>query len=262
MLSALLISGAASLVLVPAPPSVYRLRQLCGETRRVVRPSVTHLLAGVPLAAFIGFGIGQAAAAAMAAALAHRMIRQRRTRRESAQAEADVIAALDVMIAELRVGAPPARACRSAAAESPEPTAQVLRQLAGRVELGGEAGIGSLPRGAGADAWEKVVSAWQLADRHGLPIADPLDAIRTDLSARASFASRTHASLAGARATAAVLAGLPGLGIALGQAIGADPVAVLLGDGLGAILLAVGVALGCTGLWWADRITAAAAVLR
>ncbi|WP_018180211.1 type II secretion system F family protein [Jongsikchunia kroppenstedtii] len=262
MLSGLLLACATCLVLLPAPPTVYRLRQLCGHSRHIVRPSAMHLLVAVPVAALICFGVGQAAAATIAVALAHRMIRHRRLRRDSVRAEADVIAALDLMIAELRVGAPPARACRSAAAESSEPTAGVLRQLAGRVELGGEAGIGSPPRGAGTDAWAKVVSAWQLADRHGLPIADPLDAIRSDLSARASFASRTHASLAGARATAAVLAGLPGLGIALGQAIGANPVAVLLGDGLGGILLVVGVALGCAGLWWADRITAAAAVLR
>jgi len=255
-----MLAFAACVMLLPPPATVHRLRHLRGDVRRMVRPSATHLLLTVPVVALGCFGTGQAAAAAMAVALAHRMIRRRRMRREAAQAQTDVVAALDVMIAELRVGAPPARACRSAAAESPEPTAQVLRQLAGRAELGGEPGIGPLP--LGADAWDKVVSAWQLADRHGLPIADPLDAIRSDLSARASFASRTHASLAGARATAAVLAGLPGLGIALGQAIGADPVAVLLGDGLGAVLLAVGVALGCAGLWWADRITTAAAVLR
>ena len=56
------------------------------------------------------------------------------------------------------------------------------------------------------------------------------------------------------RATASVLAGLPVLGIALGQATGANPVGVLTGGGLGGILLIVGTAFIVAGLCWSDRI--------
>ena len=59
---------------------------------------------------------------------------------------------------------------------------------------------------------------------------------------------------AGARTTAAVLAGMPVLGIALGQAIGADPVAFLLSGGAGGVLLVIGITLSCLGLLWSDRI--------
>ena len=68
--------------------------------------------------------------------------------------------------------------------------------------------------------------------------------------------TRGEAGMAGARATAAVLAGLPAVGVGLGQLIGADPVSFLLSGGIGGWLLVVGVLLACGGLLWSDRITA------
>lgn len=61
--------------------------------------------------------------------------------------------------------------------------------------------------------------------------------------------------MAGARASATLLACLPVLGVALGQLIGAGPVDFLLG-GPGGVLALVGVSLVCAGLLWSDRITA------
>ncbi|MGB3772354.1 MAG: type ii secretion system integral membrane subunit, partial [Rhodococcus sp. (in: high G+C Gram-positive bacteria)] len=43
---------------------------------------------------------------------------------------------------------------------------------------------------------------------------------------------------------------------ALGQAMGASPIAVLTGGGVGGVLLVVGVALACAGLLWTDAIVA------
>jgi len=100
--------------------------------------------------------------------------------------------------------------------------------------------------------------AWHVAEERGVALADLLDAVRRDLVGRIRFRSRTEAGLAGARSTAAVLAGLPLLGIALGQAIGAAPLALLLRDTTGGLLLVVGAVLVCLGLWWTERITARA----
>lgn len=61
--------------------------------------------------------------------------------------------------------------------------------------------------------------------------------------------------MAGARATAAILAGLPVLGVLLGQLIGAQPLRFLLGGHAGGWLLVVGTMLVCGGLLWSDRIT-------
>jgi tight adherence protein B len=61
--------------------------------------------------------------------------------------------------------------------------------------------------------------------------------------------------LAGARTTAAVLAGLPVLGILFGELLGAHPLRFLLSGGAGGWLLVAGATLGCCGLMWSDRIT-------
>jgi tight adherence protein B len=61
--------------------------------------------------------------------------------------------------------------------------------------------------------------------------------------------------MAGARATAAILAGLPLLGVLLGQLIGARPLNFLLSGQVGGWLLVVGSTLACAGLLWSDRIT-------
>jgi tight adherence protein B len=80
-------------------------------------------------------------------------------------------------------------------------------------------------------------------------------AAHRDIVERERFSTRVDAGMAGARTTAAVLAGLPVLGIGLGQAIGADPLRFLLSGGAGGWLLVVGVVLACCGLLWSDRIT-------
>ena len=85
-----------------------------------------------------------------------------------------------------------------------------------------------------------------------------LESLRTDLVQRKDFAARTDAGLAGPRATAMVLAGLPLLGLGLGQLMGAAPLAVLLGTPLGSILLVLGVGLAAAGVLWADAIVAKA----
>jgi tight adherence protein B len=64
--------------------------------------------------------------------------------------------------------------------------------------------------------------------------------------------------MAGPRASGVVLAVLPALGVVLGEAMGADPVHVLLAGSLGQTLLAVGTALICVGMYWITRLTARA----
>jgi tight adherence protein B len=104
--------------------------------------------------------------------------------------------------------------------------------------------------------WERLAVCWQLAQDHGLAIATLMQTAQRDIVERGRFSAKVDAGMTGARTTAAVLAGLPLLGVGLGQLIGADPVAFLLSGGLGGWLLVVGVALACIGLLWSDHITA------
>jgi tight adherence protein B len=105
-------------------------------------------------------------------------------------------------------------------------------------------------------ALTRVAAAWQLAHRHGLPLADVLDTVRRDLEHRARFTRQVLARLAGPKASALVLSALPVLGIAIGEAMGAGPLHVLTSTGMGQVLLVVGVLFLCAGIAWSGRITA------
>lgn len=184
-------------------------------------------------------------------------MRWRRRRRSILGSEelASTESGLDVIVGELRVGAHPVRAFEIAAVEVGGPVGDVFAAIAARARLGVNLDP-AMPRvGPVVSQWDRISRGWTLAQRHGLAVADLLDACRTDLQEQQRFTARVNAGLAGPRATAAVLTGLPVAGIGLGQMIGATPLSVLCSDGVGGALLVVGVMLACTGLLWCDGIT-------
>lgn len=103
--------------------------------------------------------------------------------------------------------------------------------------------------------WERLAVCWQLGSDHGLAIASLMRAAQRDVAERQRFSARVSAGMAGARASAAILAILPLLGVLLGQLIGARPLSFLLTGRVGGWLLVVGLTLACAGLLWSDRIT-------
>ncbi len=71
--------------------------------------------------------------------------------------------------------------------------------------------------------WRRLADCWRLAHAYGLSIATLMRTAQRDIVERERFSAHVDAAMAGPRATAAVLAGLPVAGIALGQLIGARP---------------------------------------
>ena len=187
-------------------------------------------------------------------------MRRRETRgrvRRNAEAAA-LESALGVLVGELRVGAHPVVAFDTAATEVDGVVATSLRSVAARARLGADvaAGLRSVAEHSTlAGHWERLSVCWQLAQTQGLAIVALVRAAQRDIVERERFASGVAAGMAGARATAAILAGLPVLGVGLGQLIGAEPIRFLLSGGLGGWLLVIGVTLACAGLTWSDRIT-------
>jgi tight adherence protein B len=94
----------------------------------------------------------------------------------------------------------------------------------------------------------------RVADQTGAPLADLLERVAADARTTDRISAVAAAQAAGAQATAWLLAALPAGGIALGYAIGADPLRVLLHTPLGAGCAAGAIALQVGGLAWADRI--------
>ncbi len=166
--------------------------------------------------------------------------------------------ALDVLVGELRVGSHPVHAFCVAADETDGRVAASLRAVAARARLGADvaAGLRAQARSSALPAhWDRLALCWQLASDQGLAIATLMRAAQRDIAERQRFSARVVSGMAGARATAAILAGLPVLGVLLGQLIGARPLTFLLSGHAGGWLLVIGSMLVCGGLLWSDRIT-------
>jgi tight adherence protein B len=89
-----------------------------------------------------------------------------------------------------------------------------------------------------------------------------LDEVAQTARARRQQDRQVAALLAGQRATAVLLAGLPLFGLGLGAAMGLHPLAVILGTPIGEAVLLLGVVLELAGLAWTDRIVRNAGAIR
>jgi tight adherence protein B len=201
-------------------------------------------------------GLAGGLAVAMVTGTAIACHRVSKARRALAAATTELSDALGILVAELRAGAHPADAVQAAADRHTGDVVQALAAASAAARLGGD--VPAVLRGSGPPQlrcwWDRLAAAWSLAEQHGIALADVLDAVRCDTEHRVRFATEVQARLAGPRATAVVLAWLPLLGLALGQAVGAAPLRVLVGTSLGHLLLVVGTALGCAGVWWSARL--------
>lgn len=196
------------------------------------------------------------AAVLLAAVIERRRRRRVGDRRRRGEGEA-MAAALEVLVGELTVGAHPLKAFAIAADESASDVGPSLRAVVTRAELGADvaAGLRSAAAGSSVPAyWDRLAVCWQLAVEHGLAMSTLMLTAHRDIVGRQRFADRVNAGLAGARATATILAALPFLGVVLGELIGARPIRFLLGGSLGGWLVVIGVGLVGIGIAWSDRI--------
>jgi tight adherence protein B len=255
---------AGAVLCWPGGSSSHRLRALGGDSAqrrwpawRRPRPAV---LIGVPtLLALLSFGAGVAIAVLVGGVTSRGLWRARNQVRSQLAAVESMADAVHGLVAELRAGAHPVTAAESAARDAGAPADAVLVAIAATARLGGDV-TSVLDRFATnspavVPVLRPLVHAWSLAQRHGLPLADVLDAVGRDVAGRVRFAHKIKARMAGPRASGAVLAVLPLVGVLLGEAMGAHPVHVLLGDPLGQALLAAGTTLICLGLYWIHRLT-------
>jgi tight adherence protein B len=98
-----------------------------------------------------------------------------------------------------------------------------------------------------------VATCWRLADASGGGLADALDRVAVAMRHEHEVGDEVSGQLAAVRATAWVLATVPVLAVVLGQMVGADPLAVLLGTPLGVLCLVLGSSLAAAGWWWLTR---------
>jgi tight adherence protein B len=254
---------AAAIGWLALPPyDVGRLRTAhhrTGSTRRrrwwPLPAAVVGALGGWQLAPGGPLPVAVAGAAALLAGgirLIGRQVRERRSRDERRRR---VLELCDALSAELHAGLPAPTALTRACADW-EPVAPV----ATAVRLGGDV-TGTLRAAAevaGAEGLASVAAAWEVAARSGAGLAVVVDRVTDGLRHEADAAAEVTAALGPPRATARMLLALPALGLGLGASMGADPLAFLLRTYAGVGCLLLGLLLALAGVWWVERLAAAA----
>ncbi|WP_328943968.1 type II secretion system F family protein [Streptomyces sp. NBC_00250] len=194
-------------------------------------------------------------AGAVAVPVVGRRLREAERRKEREARAERVVALCGAVVGELRAGWQPAQALSYAACGTGALGGEEAAVLAA-ARFGGDVPE-ALRRAAaqdGADGLAGMAACWQVAVDGGAGLAAGLDRLEAALRDHREQRELLRAELAGAWATVAVLAVLPLAGVALGAALGADPLRVLLHTPAGLGCLVVGGALEGAGLWWAARI--------
>ncbi len=246
---------AAALLLWPGRPARTRIGVPAGARRTASWDALPAPAGAAALAALCAGLASTPLVAALAGATAAAAVTTRRRGRRAAAEEERIAAlteALGALAAELRSGRPLDDAAAAAAAACGDPAGAdaVVRA----VRAPGSVPAPTADAGALEAAVARLAAGVQLSVRTGCSLAAVVGAVEDDLRARARHRLDLRSALAGPRASAALLAGLPVLALLMGSGIGADPWGVLTTTGTGQVLLLVGVALEAAGLAWTARL--------
>lgn len=230
------------------------------------RVGVPVLLLAVLLAA--GLLVAVVAGPVVAgAALAYGLAGRRALRRRAETRAEDALRALGAVALagladDLRAGRTPSVALHAAlvALEAGPVTAPVasalatvrtavVRQPPGAVT----AALREVP-GPLAPAFRRLAAAWTLTDC-GIPLADVVGQLDVELRRLRRLSDRAAAHTASARTTARLVAGLPLLGVGIGQLLGAAPAAVLTETRGGAACAVAAVVLHLVGFALTGRLS-------
>lgn len=172
----------------------------------------------------------------------------------AATTRAEALVLIDDVAGQVRAGASPAAAWSEAralmtgsSATGAEEPIESLRQLA--AAPGAPPGLRALH------------ASWILCDDVGAPLADVLKAVAAGIRQDAEVEADIDAALAGPQATARLLAGLPLVGLAIGELIGARPLEVLVQTPVGRTCGVLGLLLAGAGQWWTRRLIRRTAAL-
>lgn len=177
-------------------------------------------------------------------------IQLRRTYGKRRSASIEFLGALS---AELSVGQPLVSAFERAAASIP---VVICPQSCSAARMGGDLAE-SLKRDAAREqlpALRALSALWSVSEESGASLAAAVARLAESQLASEEIRGTLQAELAGPKATAKVLAGLPVLGMLLGASLGGDPVGWLTGSIWGIAVLITGVGLEVLGVLWVNRM--------
>ncbi|MER5325712.1 type II secretion system F family protein [Streptosporangium roseum] len=138
--------------------------------------------------------------------------------------------------------------------EFPDPVA--LRPLIAAARDGGDVPAALLAAAPeqGGEAFRGLAACWKVSVTAGAGLSVLVDRVAGSLREAQAHRQDVAAQLAGPRATARLLAGLPALGLLMAMGLGMRPLHFLFGSPAGVGCLALGLALDGCGLWWTHRL--------
>jgi tight adherence protein B len=160
------------------------------------------------------------------------------------------------LAAELAAGQPTTTALLEAAAGLPTvPCPRAVRAA----RTGGDVAeaLRLDARAANSSGLRSLAACWEVAERSGAGLALAVARLAEGLRAGEQARAELDSEVAAVRTSARLLAGLPVFGLLVGQWIGAEPLAWLMGTWTGRIVLAAGLALQAAGLLWLHRMVSA-----
>ncbi|MFD6170289.1 type II secretion system F family protein [Streptomyces coeruleorubidus] len=242
------------------PPGWWR---MAGGVRRVrgrLRAEWWAPVAGLVLAV-LGASVLPVVLGAAGVPLLRRVRLAGQARRDRERRADAVIALCGALAGEVRAGRQPGEALLRAARDCGG-LADAQATVLAAARFGGDVpdALATAAGQPGAEGLRGLAACWRVAVDQGAGLAAGLDRLAAALRAERDQRSDLRAQLAGARATAVLLAGLPALGLLIGTALGADPLHVLLHTTAGLGCLVTGGVLEGLGLWWVLRIVRGAEV--
>ncbi len=170
-------------------------------------------------------------------------------RQQQVQQVIDALAAFEM---ELRAGQAPTSALVRASNVPP-----VWPAALNAVGMQGDVVQGLLVDAQGHPELLQLAACWKVAAHSGSGMSAAVHRLTQSMRDAEELRSTLQAELAGPRATAKVLSFLPLIGVLMGIAMGADPVGWLLGNPVGFVCLALGLALSLLGSLWSRRMVRA-----
>jgi tight adherence protein B len=251
--------GAAAFAVQRAPAVLDRIAPPPRQPAGRGRPSVGSMAAATVLIAAGALTVALQspvlALGGLVAAVAVVRYHRHRTRRQLVAARRGAVLELCAGLAgELRAGRMPRDALIRAASGAGHvgalcPAAVAAARSGGDVPA---ALVSAATEGAGALRW--LAACWQVAEEQGAGMAAAAERLAEHGRADEALRQEVSAQLAGPRATAALLAVLPGVGVLMGTGLGAAPLDVLLRTPWGLGCLGVGGVLAYAGVAWTERI--------
>ena len=184
-----------------------------------------------------------------------RMLSRGRAERAASARRRLVADYAEALAGELRAGQPVLTALQRATPSWPESAAVVT---AATLDADVPAALRRLGAAPGGGALRRLAAAWELCAATGAGLAFAVEQVVETARVEQRTTSMVQGELASARATARLVAVLPVVVLVAAQGMGARSWEFLMSTPLGVGCLAAGLALALLGMWWIDRIAAAA----